>query len=206
MEADLNLGEIKTHFSGLLNRRDITTAQRDIMITSGIQRAQRELRVPAMEKLIDAGVSDGVLLIPDDLIELKDLINSDGKRIGKKDLSLVKQLAKHNGVPVYYHREGGWWLLGPAPETGQKVRIIYYAEFPPLVLDTDTNVITVMAPDLFYYAALTYVGDFVNDKRVPAWEVRYQQILGNLNDQAMMDETSGASTVTSTYFIPHDDE
>jgi hypothetical protein len=72
--------------------------------------------------------------------------------------------------------------------------------------DEDENSMSIIAGDLFVYAGLTYVGDFVNDKRTARWEERYAQIKQALDDQATMDETSGATVVSPAYNYPDDED
>jgi hypothetical protein len=170
----------------------------------GIQRIQRELRCPAMEKTVVVTIASGYagLVIPSDMIELIDLVNSQGDRITKEDITTVKQLAKDFDWPRYYYRQGGVWLLGPAPTVSDTVTLVYYAELGALVNPTDTNVITQVAGDLIVYAGLGPAGDFYSDRRSDKWEARYTQILGDLQGQADDDELSGGACVSPAFFYP----
>lgn len=212
----MNLLDIQTAFSGLLNRRDATPAQQASWLTMGIAKIQRELRCPAMEKTvvltIDGSYSNGII-IPNDFIELQYLQNSQGKRITKEDITTVAQLAggTSSTVPVlidfprFYVRTGGKWLLGPTPSVGDTITMVYYAELVPLVNPTDTTTLSKIAGDIYVYAALCYAGDFFTDKRSPKWESRYSEIASKLQIMADDDELSGGATVSPAYHYPSDD-
>ena len=46
----MNLGDLKTHLADTLNRTDMTDALKTRFIDQAIQRIQRQLRIPVMEK------------------------------------------------------------------------------------------------------------------------------------------------------------
>lgn len=198
--------------STLLNRRDATTSQIQAWVQNGIQRIQRELRCPAMEKEITYTIDNtfsGGLVIPSDMIELIDLVNSQGDRITKEDITTINNLAggfanlpTNFDIPRYYYRKAGKWLLAPVPVLNDTIDCVYYAELAPLVNPSDTNAITVIATDLVAYAALCYAGDFFTDRRADKWEARFQQIKDDLQDQADEDELSGGATVSPAFFYP----
>lgn len=196
----------------LLNRRDATSAQIQAWIQNGLQRIQRELRAPCMEKevtfTITASFSQG-LIIPTDMIELVDLINSQGDRITKQDITTVNNLAggfanlpTNFDIPRYYYRKTNKWLLAPVPVLSDTIDCVYYAELGPLAQPGDTNAVTVVATDLVAYAALCYAGDFFTDRRADKWEARYQQIKDDLQGQGDDDELSGGATVSPAFFYP----
>lgn len=202
----MNYGELQSTLQGLLNRRDATTAQIQAWLQNGLMRIQRELRCPAMEKTVVVTIASGYagLIIPSDMIELIRLVNSQGIRITKEDISTVNRLAINTGFSQYYCREGGAWLLGPSPVIADTIKIVYYAELGDLSLSTDSNVISQIAGDLCIYAGLGYAADFFTDRRTAAWEVRYQQILGDIQQQADEDELSGGSVVSAALHYPDD--
>lgn len=206
----MNYSDLQAKVSGLLNRRDATPTQIQGWIQDSIQRIQRELRCPAMEQVVDVTIGSYSLPypglpIPSDLLELIDLLDHHGNRITKEDVSRVSYLSREASVPRYYYRLAGRWLLGPAPQVGHTIRIVYYAEIGALVNPTDENVITDIAPDLISYGALSYAGDFFVDKRTSQWESRYSQIIQAIQGMADADELSGGSAVSPAYDWPSDD-
>lgn len=203
----MNYGDIKTNFAGLLNRRDCTPAQQDAFLQSGLGRIQRELRCPAMEKVVVATIAVGYagLVIPSDMIELIRLVNSKGDRLTKEDVTTVNKLALNTDVPRFYCREGGVWLIGPAPLIGDKIKLVYYAEIGDLVNPTDSNVISQIAPELVWYSGLTFAGINFTDRRRGDWEGTYTQIRDDLQNQADEDELSGGATVSPSFVYPDED-
>jgi hypothetical protein len=168
-----------------------------------------------MEKTVTVTIANGYtgLVIPSDMVELIDLINSQGDRIIKEDITTVTHLAGQSPAtstlipanidwPQYYYRMGGIWILGPMPAVGDTVTIVYYAQLAPLVNPSDTNAITLIATDLVAYGALGYAADFYSDRRADRWEARFQQIKDDLQGQADEDELSGGSVVSPAFFYP----
>lgn len=199
----MNYGELKAQFAGLLNRRDMTTVQQDSFMQQGISRIQRELRVPPMEASVSV-TQDGsytAFPIPSTLLELIDISAYDAsgtfvRTLTGVDLQTALLTARNSGfVPECYARRGSDYVVGPVPATGMQLRIDYYAELPALSADTDTQTLTRIAPDLFIYAALSYAADFYVDKRVGAFEARYQSIKDTLQQQADLDDLTASKAM-----------
>lgn len=212
----MNLGEMTTEFSDLLNRRDATTGQKASWMRQGLERIQRELRIPAMQKAVTLEASDTNydpdnpgLVIPSDLIELDSITVTDEAgeehELTRKTLNVVLSSARVTGVPEVFQRRAGKWVLGPYPQGGTPIRIDYFAEYAGLEEDTDENIVSIICPTLAIYAALTYAGTHFKDKRVSEWEARYKQILDELHDQADQDELSGGAAVSAPFDWPCDD-
>lgn len=213
-----NYSQLQTQFLSLLNRRDCTTAQAQTFIQNSIQRIQRSLRVPAMENSIQVTISNGYvaltgLSIPSDLLELINIIpqstnqgtgQTDYKRMEKTDLTTSMQAAVNVGVPRFYARQGSNWVLGPSPSINDVIRIDYYQELGALVNPTDTNTISIIAPDLIIYGALCYAADFYRDNRKPDWEARYNEIEADLTTMYLEDEENGATAVQRAFGYPDD--
>lgn len=190
----MNYGEVKNLFIGILNNRKLTPSQAIQFIDEGIARCQRQLRIPAMEKALDVtiGANFNGLYIPSDYLKLIRIEDSAGEKLIQKPLDYIRAY-NYTGPPQFYARQVNKWVLGPIPAEGDTVRIDYYAEFDGLENDEDDNILTVIAPTLPVYAALSLAADFFSDVRAPAFEARYTQLLNQLNDQATSDETVDAS-------------
>lgn len=205
----MNLAEVRAQFTGLINRRDLSsnTTLANTFINMAIMRIQRELRGPALEKIVQVTITSPytVLVIPSDFLELISIIpDKSNAALTKCDISKARALAQTVGCPEFYARQGGQWILGPAPAAGDVIDLTYYAELTPLVLDSDTNVISLVAWDLIVYGALSAAGDYYRDNKTPDWEARYTQILKALQDQGDEDEFSGGSAVMPAYIYPDD--
>jgi hypothetical protein len=191
----MNYGELKTHFQSILNRRDLTTSLRTSFIDMAISRIQRELRAPLMEKATEVTISssyDG-LEIPSDYIALVALTVVDEEiKLQRVDLEVAQLEAVNAGFPRVFARQGGKWILGPEPEADTVIRIDYFGELGALTDDTDENTLTIVAPDLITYGALVYAAEYFLDRRLEAFENRYQATLNTIQGQADYDELSDA--------------
>lgn len=188
---------VKNQFLGLLNRRDITPTLVNTFMDFGIQRIQRELRIPAMEKLISMS-TDGTsaLQVPGDLLEIIAMYTDDSantQKLIRTDLQTILDYAKVAGSPRYYYREGAFFTIGPNPPAGTSVYLNYYVNAGTLSADTDTNWITQVAPTLLVYAALSYAADYFLDDRKQMFEASYVQIAEQMQLMALQDELQNAS-------------
>jgi hypothetical protein len=200
-----------------MNRSDLNanTALASTFINQSILRLQRELRVPFMEKIVrytipstyDASLG---LAIPSDLLELID-INVDSDNSGLIDYPLqrvqLKQAmasAQYIDVPAVFARRGGYWVLGPRPALNAVIEIVYYAEFAPLIADTDTNTISRIAWDAVIYGALAVACDFYHDERGEVFEARYKQIGNDLQNMADGDELTADAAVRPALLMSSD--
>jgi hypothetical protein len=200
-----------------MNRSDLNanTALASTFINQSILRLQRELRVPFMEKIVrytipstyDASLG---LAIPSDLLELID-INVDSDNSGLIDYPLqrvqLKQAmasAQYTDVPAVFARRGGYWVLGPRPALNAVIEIVYYAEFAPLIADTDTNTISRIAWDAVIYGALAVACDFYHDERGEVFEARYKQIGNDLQNMADGDELTADAAVRPALLMSSD--
>lgn len=190
----MNYGELRTHFTAVLNRRDLTASLRDSFLQMGIARIQRELRAPFMEKSVLVTISEGYesLEIPSDYLELV-AITVNGSKLQRVDLSVALATAQSGiATPKVFARQGGRWILGPTPAEDDVVRIDYYGEVGALAEDEDENTLTIIAWDLITYAALVLAAEYFLDRRLQIFEQRYTTTLAELQNQADEDELSHA--------------
>jgi len=198
----MTLGEVKAQFTSLMNRTDLknNTSLVSTFINQAIRRIQRELRVPMMEKSIVAtiGASYNGLIIPSDYLELISMEYTSSfsvYQLQREQLTKVKTAAITLGDPLIFCRQGSKWWLGPSPAAGAKVRFDYYAAFPQLTDDTQSNILTQVAPDAIIYGALSAACDYYNDERSKQFEGRYTQITTMLQEQADGDELTADASV-----------
>ena len=167
----MNKGEIRTHFKAVLNRSDITDALADTFINQGISRVQRTL--------------------PNDYLEGIDFY-SDSHALVKLPASEMLDMQKQGttGMPHFFTREGGKINLYPVPAAGT-MTVNYYAQFPALVSDSDTNNLVAVGSDVVIYSALTYAADYFLDERAPLFDGKYAQFMSEIQGQADDAELSG---------------
>lgn len=82
-----------------------------------------------------------------------------------------------SGTPRFYgDADYNHWLLGPAPSSALPFKIPYYGTLTMLDNTTQTNWLTINAPDLLLYASLMEAIPFVKaDERIPVWQSMYTQ-------------------------------
>jgi hypothetical protein len=180
----MNYGELQTHFTAVLNRRDLTTTLRDTFLQMGIAKIQRELRAPFMEKsvLVTIGSDyDGIEITAVDL----------ESKLQRVDLNVAQaEAAKGVATPRVFARQGGRWILGPTPAEDDVIRIDYYGEVGELSESDDENVLTIIAWDLIIYSALVLAAEYFLDRRLETFNNRYNETLATIQSQADFDELS----------------
>jgi hypothetical protein len=176
-----------------------------LFLNQSIMRLQRELRVPFMEKQILYTIPDDFtkLAIPSDMLELIAIMSdtdNDGileYQLTKSSLTEVVRDSEIPGLPPRrYTRQGGSWILGPKPGTGDKILIHYYSEFAALTDDGSTNTALKVAWDAVLYGALAAAYSYLKDveNRSEA-EATYTQITQNLQRMADADELAADAVV-----------
>lgn len=202
----MNYGQTKAQFSAILNRRDITSSLTETFVKQSIQRAQRILRVPAMEKssIIAVLAGDEGVNIPGDLLQFINVFwsstGADWKKLKNYDIGDVYALRNVQGTPEYFSRRDGDVILAARPDSDGYVLIDYYADFSNLINDTDTNWLTDIAPDVVIYGALSYAADYFLDNRRDVFEQRFVNAIDELTTQAQLDELTAAATMSPAYY------
>jgi hypothetical protein len=194
-------GDVKTQFLGLLNRRDITPSVTDTILGYALQRIQRKVRVPAMERIVSVTCDGSSLIpVPGDYLEVISLNTNDQSsqtKLVKSDLQTILTKANYPGNPTVYHRVGPNFHIGPYPPDGTLIWIHYYADAPALSADTDENWITEIAPQLLVYAGLSYACDYFLDDRKGLFEATYLQLEDELEQMGLEDDLINSSIGSS---------
>lgn len=198
----MNYGELKTHFEALLNRSDITSALTTTFVDQGIARVQRQLRTPLNEKKTDYTISGSItsVTLPTDFLEIISLYQ-DRYELKRIPMAKYRELQKSTltGIPQCFTREQQNLLLYPTPSSGT-LTLYYYAEFPALSANSDTNNLTTVCPDLAIYSALTYAADYYLDERSAIFEQKYNQFLAEVQEQSNDQELNGGiQTIQPSY-------
>lgn len=206
----MNKAGIRTQLLGLLNRNDCTDAQANIFIEQALARIQRTLRVPAMEaeESITTNDTNGdTIILPNDFLNIKYLYSTTAEgtvMMEYRDVATFMAIPSATGQPRFYTRIRGELKMKPYPQVGTNVQMIYYNEIPDLVNDTDSNFLTVIAPDLLVYGALTFAADYFVDDRKPIFEERFGAIYNEVEEQSRlveMDQTTLA--IAPAYYYPY---
>jgi hypothetical protein len=201
----MNYGQVKAQFQAVLNRRDITPTLTENFVQQAIQRAQRVLRVPAMEKSVEIETPANELSVdvPGDLLGVINILWQDSSgywhKLSRRDLGYVYSQRQMVGNAAYYAREGGVFVLAPQPITAGKIRIDYFCNFANLSADADTNWLTEIAADVIIYGALSFAADYYLDNRRDAFEQRFVAALDELLTQMQLDELSAGAAISPAY-------
>lgn len=190
--------DVKSQFMGILNRRDITPSLVDTFMQFAIQRIHTELRVPAMEKVVEL-TTDGSsrLNVPGDFLEVISVHTNDDQngrnKLTRTDLGTILNYSNISGQPKFYHREGGYIYIGPYPPEGTSIFVNYFSDSTSLVADDDLNWLTEVSPVLLIYGALSFAADYFLDDRKILFEETYKTVRDSLSDMAKQDEVANAS-------------
>lgn len=201
----MNKAAIRSQFKALLNRNDCSNTLADTFIDQAVGRIQRTLRIPTMERMATVGFDlfPDSFLLPPDFLEFIDIYFDDttgGRKLQQLARGSFLMQPKTGGKPSCYVRTGASVQVKPQPSPGATLSLLYYGELTDLVADEDQNEITVIAPELVIYAALSFAADYFVDERREAFESVYTRTYQELDEQASRLEFSGADmAVQSAY-------
>lgn len=201
----MNKAQIRTQVLNLLNRNDCSDSTADSFIDLALSRIQRTLRIAPMERqqdIVSNDAGDNLITIPQDFLSMKYLWAGQ-TLIEFRDFGTFISLPDFTGLPEVYTRARGGLLVKPRPPVGTEMSMIYYGQFDPLTTDDTENALTVVAPDLLIYAALTFAADHFVDDRKQVFEERYKTIYAELEEQSRMvewDQTSLAVQPTQASY------
>jgi hypothetical protein len=202
-------------FINLVNRTDFTDPNAALVkdwFGQSIQRIQREVRAPHMERLLTIDTSLGevdTVTFPNDWLESKALVWDDSTtRSGEIDeVDIGTYYRRKNQIrsyPTIYSRQGQSLLISAPIPKDAAAYLIYYGEETPLVNDVDETSLSAVASDLIVYGALTYSVDYFNDDRADKWESKWQFFREQIQSQATEGEIEGAGMAVQP-FVEYDD-
>lgn len=197
--------EIRSQFKALLNRNDCTDSIANVFIDQTIARIQRTLRVPSMEKALTITFTEELpdsFVLPNDFLGIKELYfvqEPFSKSLERMELGRFLEISALSGtVPSYYTRVQNTIKVKPCSE-GVTLYLVYYGEIPDLVNDEDDNFVTLIAPDLLIYGALSFACDYFVDERKGVYEERYKEIYAEIEEQNYTLEFSGMNMIQPLY-------
>lgn len=195
-------------FTAILNRDDATPQQLTTFLSQGVQRVQRDCRLPSMERsqiitIGDAGAN--FVLVPTDLVQPIELIwTSTVRDFEPRALQKLpyRDIIRKNGLdlPRWYARmQAQYWIAG-AMLPGETLQVIYYGAFSNWKTPDSDNELSASTPDLGVYAALSYAGDFFECALSAQWEARYQTIKAETIQMGEdLDAEGGAQVMAPVY-------
>jgi hypothetical protein len=150
-------------------------------------RANRELRLRAMEDRVTATVSTPFVALPAGFLAMRNFqLNTDP--VTSLDLvspELIDRVAagSQTGRPRMFAIAGGELQLAPAPDGNYAAEMVYWKRFDALSPTSSVNWLLANAPDVYLFGALAeaaaYLGD---DEHFAPWDARYQFAVRRLQD------------------------
>lgn len=202
MAVITNYGTLKTAVADYLARSDLATFIPNFVQNAELK-AYRRLRLRFMETSLSATISSGVIAVPSDYLEMKNLRVVSGGREYPLVRSTLEQLYEMyplrtaTGLPRVFAREGSNIIFGPYPDTTYTIKGIYYAR-PATFLyegaDGGTSWLTSNAADMMLYASLVEAEPFIkNDARLQVWQGFLANAVQTIQEQESLESLSGSS-------------
>lgn len=194
----MNWGQIKATVAAYANRTDLA-AMMPTFLELAEQRiynggAEGEVPPLRLSNMLTT-VNPASLALPADFIEMKRVSAvMDGtykKALDFKPLEVMASQETASGQPTYYSLQNT--TLVYAPTFSFPVEIIYYARFPALVADADTNWLTNNASTAYISAMLIEVGYYLRDNDLAQRELaRFASSVNAMQAQDDGNKHSGA--------------
>lgn len=190
--ADADYLGLRQSIAKWLNRTDLDDRIPDF-VRLAEQEHRRDVRAQAMEEVSAGALVDGVLSYPGDFLEARNLI-VEGEQYHYAPLRTFRSL-QQCGIQrrVFTHVGRTIEVLGGGD--GQYV-LDYYAEFPNLTEDTDSNWLLQNAYDVYLWKACEKGCVWLKDAEgALAFRQLYDAALARLNDQEYTKRYSGSELV-----------
>jgi hypothetical protein len=190
-----------------INREDPETLARvPDFIVFGENRIFRQLRARFNEAtttyLATSADNSAGITLPTGFKEVK-LITYDGRKMTRKSEQFVYEREPSNTAqqePRYFYREGDTLKFFPPPDANADVALTYY-EHQGNISGTLVPALYVEAPELYLWAALLESAPFLKfDERVPVWEAKFNEVLGELMDDSWQAEFAGSTVSVSNVY------
>lgn len=189
---------LKAALATALHRDDLTASIPDF-ITLFEDKANKRLRIRAMENRQTATASTEYLALPTGFLALRNLqLNSTPRQL--LEYAAPEWLDRNYpdsdslGQPKFYTLVGGEIQLAPVPDSSYTIEIDFYKKWD---LATDgTNWLLTNAPRCYYYGALMEAAAFLsNDKRVPVWSSLLEKALQEVDEADSKDDYPSGGTL-----------
>lgn len=210
----MNYGEAKAYLRAVINRRDITDDLAAQFIRQSQDRLERWPQVDPLKhaprpKFMERYVyfsldpldsEPGAFRKPSDFLDLIALWTDNDVQLTKVDVARWLQTpAASVGTPRIFMETGHAIRVKPRPSEDCTFYMLYYGAEDDLTVDTDENYWTISCIDALVYGAAEYAADYFEDERLPRFTAKFQQLLGELQDQTIMEDFSGPMVIGPSY-------
>lgn len=186
--------DLCTSVANWLNRSDLTTIIPDLVVL-GEKRVFRKLRIREMETALAGTITNGVLAVPADYLELKSarIVATPVSKLKRASLDQLYEKYPNRssvGRPEWIAREGANFVFGPSADGNYDVAGIYYAK--PASIQSAVNAVFTACPDAYLFGALCEAAPYLkDDDRVQLWEAKLQSVIDDANGEARTEDASG---------------
>ena len=198
--AIANYGQLRSAIQLWIDRDDDEVVSRiPLFINMAEKEIYRELRMPAYEVTVTVTRNvDKSYSIPRDMVRLKYMTDAS-KNLWYQQISYPHWFGLRSGKKTtraypeqYFARRGGAYFL--FPETEEAVELTYWRDVPEMTLDADSNVLLMIAPDLYIYQACKHAANYIGDSQrsiefAQLADVAYQGVVRQVEE----DELGGSS-------------
>jgi hypothetical protein len=152
----------------------------------------RKAKTREMETALNLTLSNGVATVPTDYTGLKHarLDGSPSRPVRQRPAQWIYEkypLRSSDSKPWFIAVDAGQFVFGPFPDSNYTLLGTYYAK--PASIATSANALFLANPDVYLYAAICEAEPYLkNDKRLPMWMAKRDQIMADMNDEAEEDE------------------
>jgi len=179
-----------------LKRTDIDDLVPDWIQFAGL-RIDADCRLPEQEFRSTSLAVERYVGLPLDFMEMRN-IQAEGRAleyITPERMDQIRQNTKGGQVRYYTIFDNQIELLPhPSAEAPYELEIFYFSRLPPLVADSDVNLVLAAHPQLYLYACLVEGMPFLEHQTGQAtWATMYRDLVTLLNDRAEKGRFSGNS-------------
>lgn len=162
-------------------------------------RFAREVRHSSQEVVSQLTITGRSGALPTDCLHVRSLSLSSGeaRQLDQVTAEVLREGPgwTGGGLPRQFALSGRSIYLAPVADatTGTTFDLVYFARFPALVNDADTNYLLTNHFDLYLYAALAEAAQYVQDREARLeFEAQYQDVRRNLEEQDIAFRSSGS--------------
>ncbi len=195
MLTSTNRGGIRDSLKQWSNRKNIPDDVLNDFIEIALSKANRALRVSALEAYITIDVEEGGFVpLPEDYLEAKELtvdINNSTVVLERKPVFIVDEEANStSGYPWCFSIVGNYIRIAPYNLDSGTVFLYYWKALPSMVDDMDSNWFTQYSGEVLLYGALAELSSYARDSEgAVMWSQKFNEavnVLQAVEDRAML--------------------
>lgn len=197
--AITSYSDLKQEIISHLERDDLSNRV-DAFVGLAEDRHRRDIRIREQLTKLETTIDSRTMDVPDDLLEVFNfrlITDFDVVQLSSVNLNELNRLRSKHRVWRSKRTPSAYAIhaeieFDAEPDQSYDGELIYYAAFPALSTDNETNVLLERASDAYLYASLTAAAPWLmDDDRIQMWEQLYQQSVNGLSQGRRADRYSG---------------